>query len=340
LVRLRHVSRLEPGLSRRRCGSGFVYHDAGGRRVVASAVLGRIRGLAIPPAWTDVWICRDENGHLQAVGTDVAGRRQYLYHERWRRRRDAEKFDSMLAFSARLPRLRRAVDRLVREDELSRERVLAFAVGLLDHGLFRIGGEEYAEGNGTHGLTTLERADVELDGDGVLLFDYVGKGGKRHRQEVADAHLLQVGVELKRARRRDPRFLAYRNGRGWKTVSSDDVNSFLKELAGDQFSAKDFRTWHATVLAAIEIAAAGEPRSAAATKRAINDVLGTVAESLGNTPAVCRASYVDPRVFDAFRSGDTVAAALGRLNVRPDRPLSRSKQEAIERAVRRLIRAH
>ena len=149
-----------------------------------------------------------------------------------------------------------------------------------------------------------------------------------------------MGAQLKLARRRDARFLAYRNGRGWVSVSSADVNAFLKEHAGEQFSAKDFRTWHATVLAAVEIAAADEPRSATAEKRAINKALGAVAESLGNTPAVCRASYVDPRVFDAYRSGDTVAPAIARLHVRPDRPLSRSKQEALEDAVRRLIRAH
>jgi len=277
MARLRHVSSSEPGLSRRRRGSGFVYLDEGGRRVADSAVLDRIRQLAIPPAWTDVWICRDENGHLQAVGTDAAGRRQYLYHERWRRRRDAEKFESMLSFSEKLPRLRRTVDSLVRGGELSRERVLAFAVGLLDHGLFRIGSAVYAEDNGSHGLTTLERADVELDGDGVLLFDYIGKGGKRHRQKVIDRDLRSVGAELKHARRRDPRFLAYRNGRGWVSVSSDDVNAFLKELAGEQYSAKDFRTWHATVLAAVDLAATDTPRSGAAEKRAINDALGRVA---------------------------------------------------------------
>jgi DNA topoisomerase IB len=316
-----------------------MYVDRRGRRVRTRAVLERIRELAIPPAWTDVWICADENGHLQATGTDAAGRRQYLYHDRWRRRRDAEKFESMLAFSTRLPRVRREVDRLVRADELSRERVLAFAVGLLDHGLFRIGSDEYAEGNGTHGLTTLERSDVELDGDGVLFFDYVGKGGKRHSQEIVDRSLYRVGTELKATRRRDPRFLAYRNGHGWATVHADDVNEFLKELAGEEFSAKDFRTWHATVLAAVEIAAAQTPASARAEKRAVSAALDVVSESLGNTPAVCRTSYVDPRVFDAYRSGSTVAPALERLHLRPDRPLSRTKQEAVERAVRRLLRS-
>jgi DNA topoisomerase IB len=339
LTRLRHVSSSEPGLSRRRSGRGFVYLDRRGRQVRRPAVVERIRGLAIPPAWTDVWICADEDGHLQAMGTDVAGRRQYLYHQRWRDRRDAEKFESMLAFSARLPRLRRELDRLVRADELSRERVLAFAVGLLDHGLFRIGGDQYAEGNGTHGLTTLERSDVELDGDGVLSFDYVGKGGKRHRQEVVDRALYRVGTELKASRRRDPRFLAYRNGRGWATVHADDVNAFLKELAGEEFSAKDFRTWHATVLAALEMAAADTPDSARAEKRAVSAALDVVAESLGNTPAVCRSSYVDPRVFDAYRSGSTVAPAVERLRLQPGRPLSRTKQEAVERAVRRLLRS-
>lgn len=232
----------------------------------------------------------------------------------------------MLAFSTRLPLPRGAVDRLVRGDELSRERVLAFAIGLLDHGLFWIGGEEDAEGNGTHGLTTLERSDVELDGDGALLFDYVGKGGKRHRQEVADPQLAEVGADLRRTRRRDARFLAYRNGRGWETVSSEDVNGFLK--VGDQFSARGFRAWHAAVLAAVEIAAADEPRSRAAEKRVINNALGAVAESLGNTPRVCRASYVDPRVFDAFRAGDTVAPALAFAPSGLSRARSRKRSNA------------
>jgi len=198
---------------------------------------------------------------------------------------------------------------------------------------------EYAEGNGTHGLTTLERVHVQVDGDGILLFYHVGKGGKRHRQQVADRRLVEVGAELKRWRRGDARFLAYRSGCGWETVSSEDVNAFPKELAGEQFSATDFRTWHATVLGAVGVAAADEPCSGAAEKRTINDGLA-VAESLGNTPAVCRASHVDPRVFDAFRDGRHC-----RPGARAPQPVPQStpltlEQVAVERAVRRLMRAH
>jgi len=337
LARLRHVSSSEPGLGRRRCGAGFTYVDGEGGRVTDEAVLERIRALAIPPAWTDVWICRDDDGHLQAMGTDSAGRRQYLYHERWRARRDAQKFDSMLAFAARLPRLRRDIDALVRGKKLSRERVLAFAVGLLDHGLFRIGSEAYADENGTHGLTTLERRHVQLNGHATVLFDYTGKNSKRIRREVSDPDLFAVAAQLKELRRRDARFLAYRNGGGWESLSADDVNEFIKERMGGDFSAKDFRTWHATVLAALELAAAEPPRSAAAEKRAVSSTLKTVADSLGNTPAVSRASYVDPRVFDAYREGDTVAPTVARLRLDPDAPLSRKAQETIERAVRRLL---
>jgi len=277
-----------------------------------AATLERIRSLAIPPAWGDVWICPVANGHLQAVGTDAAGRRQYLYHPRWREHRDREKFADMLAFARTMPGMRRAIAAHLRREGPTRERVLAGAVALLDRGLFRIGGEAYAEENGSYGLATLERRHVRLGERGVLVFDYPAKTGRRRVQEVVDPALYRLASELKRARRRGSEFLAYRNGRGWVDVDSAAINAFVKELTGDGFSAKDFRTWHATVLAAASVARVGTRTSVRGRERAVREAICDVAESLGNTPAVCRASYVDPRVLDLYRAGATIDPALRR----------------------------
>ncbi|MGZ4337365.1 MAG: DNA topoisomerase IB [Gaiellaceae bacterium] len=324
MPRLRRADCSAPGLTRRRHGRGFGYVDEQGRSVRDPEVVERIRSLAIPPAWADVWICPDPNGHLQAVGRDQAGRRQYLYHPRWRTHRDRQKFDEMLAFAETLPSARRRVAGLLRRRGLTRERVLAFAFGLLDRGFFRIGGEEYAELNGSHGLATLERRHVRLEADGAIVFDYEGKTGRRQVQRVVDPALSRVAAELRRSRRRGTGFLAFRNGRGWVDVRSDDINAFVKELTSPEFSAKDFRTWHATVLAAVSLAASAEPARKAGRDRAIAAAVRDVAESLGNTPAVCRASYIDPRLFDHFRAGSTIAPSLGSRN-------------AIETAVRELL---
>ena len=332
--RLRRVSCESDGISRRRRGRGFEYLDARGRRLADEDTLERIRALAIPPAWTDVWICPDPDGHLQAVGTDVAGRRQYLYHPRWRARRDRQKFDRMLAFARALPRVRRAVGRDLAEDELTRERVLACAVRLLDRGLFRIGSEQYAEANGSFVLATLERRHVTLGRRSELVFDYTAKGGARRIQAVADPEVYEVIAELKRRRTGDSTLLAYRNGR-WSGLRSDDVNDYLKAAAGSEFTAKDFRTWHATVLAAVAVAVAPEPRSEAARKRTIAAAVADVAEHLGNTPAVCRASYIDPRVFDRYAEGATIACSLRSLD--GVESASPALQRRIERAVLALL---
>ncbi|HEX4519112.1 MAG TPA: hypothetical protein VH063_05975 [Gaiellaceae bacterium] len=336
MSRLRHVDCGGPGLTRRRFGRGFGYLDEHGNPIRDEEVVERITALAIPPAWRDVWICPYANGHLQAVGTDDAGRRQYLYHPRWREHRDREKFETMLAFGRGLPAVRGRVAKHLRRQGLSRERVLACAVGLLDQGLFRVGGEEYADENGSYGLATLERRHVTLD-HGAIVFDYEGKTGRRQVHRVSDPALYRVARELTRSRRRDPRFLAYRNGSGLVDVRSDEINAYVKELAGDEFSAKDFRTWHATVLAAVTLALAGEPPGATARKRALKDAICTVSDSLGNTPAVCRASYVDPRVIDRFAAGRTIADTLGRLAWRPDRPLSVARRNELEASVLELL---
>jgi DNA topoisomerase-1 len=314
MPRLRRSDCSTPGLRRRRRGRGFEYLDADGARVDDPETLERINALAIPPAWTDVWICPDPQGHLQATGVDAAGRKQYRYHDAWRARRDRQKFEEMLDFARALPRLRRRVARDLRagpeKSTLTRERVLACAARLLDRGFFRIGSESYAEGNGSYGLATIRKDHVRLDDDDVV-FDYPAKSGRRRVQAVADPDVRAVIAALKRRRGGPDELLAYRNGRGWVDVRSDDINDYLKATAGlATVSAKDFRTWNGTVLAAVALARReGEPSSKTARRRAIAAAVREVAAFLGNTPAVARSSYIDPRVFDRFLSGWTIAPA-------------------------------
>jgi len=313
-----------------------VYLDDRGDRITDPETIQRIKDLVIPPAWADVWICPTPIGHLQAVGTDAAGRRQYLYHPHWRTRRDQDKFDRMLEFARALPRLREVTSEHLAHDDLDRERVLACAVRLLDRGFFRIGSEAYAEDNGTFGLATMHRSHVTLRRDGIVEFDYPAKGGKQHVQSVVDPEVFEVVARLKR-RRGDPQLLAWRQGRRWIDVRSDDINAHIKDVAGEEYSAKDFRTWHGTVMAAVALAvAAPSARSRTAAKRAMVWAVKDVAQYLGNTPAVCRASYIDPRVFDRYRSGWTIAGALKELGrERYDEP---EVQALIEEAVGDLIR--
>ena len=308
-MRLRRVDCSEPGITRRRRGRGFEFLAADGTRVDDEETLSRIRELAIPPAWKDVWICMHPRGHLQATGVDAAGRKQYLYHADWRTRRDQQKFDEMLEFAEALPRLRRVVKRDLAQDELGRDRVLACAVRLLDLGMFRIGSEDYAEQNQSYGLATLLKEHVTVNGK-VIGFDYPGKSNQRRRHSVVDPQVVPVVAALKRRRGGSPELLAYRAGRRWVDVTSEDVNEYVKVATAGEFSAKDFRTWNGTVLAAValaEVAAAEMPKSKTARKRSINDAVKGVAFFLGNTPAVARASYIDPRVFDRFDSGWTIA---------------------------------
>ncbi|HEY1777567.1 MAG TPA: DNA topoisomerase IB [Solirubrobacteraceae bacterium] len=293
-------------------GRGFGYQDAGGDGISDPQTLARIRELAIPPAWRDVWICADPAGHLQATGVDAAGRKQYLYHAAWRQRRDREKFSRMLEFGAALPRLRRAVARDLRARGLGRERVLACAVRLIDVGLFRIGGEEYADEGGGLGLTTLSRRHVTVRG-GVMHFDYPAKSGVRRVQDVVDADCVRVIRALRDRSGRPAKLLAFKDGKRWVGARADDVNAYLKDQIGEDFSAKDFRTWNATVLAATMLASGDlAPASNNAGKRAIDATVRGVSDTLGNTTAVARRAYIDPRVFDRYRSGWTIAPALPR----------------------------
>jgi DNA topoisomerase I len=336
MVRTRRVDCAGPGIRRLRRGRGFAYVDVDGQPVSDPEVLARIRALVVPPAWRDVWICPIPNGHLQAVGTDAAGRRQYLYHQAWRTRRDQEKFDHMLEFARALPGLRERVAAHLAEEGLTRERVLACATRLLDRGFFRMGSEGYAEQNQTYGLATIHKRHVRLDGD-VIAFDYVSKGGKRRLQSVLDPAAREVVAALLRRRGGGPELLAFQRGRAWVDVRSEDVNAYIKEQTGGDFTAKDFRTWAATVLAAVALASSFRvARSRTARTRAVRRAVQEVAAYLGNTPAVCRASYIDPRLFDRYRSGLTVAAALERLG-EVDEPGEPAHQGAIEAAVLDLI---
>jgi DNA topoisomerase-1 len=311
--RLRRADCSSPGIARRRRGRGFEYLDEGGERVDDPEVLERIRELVIPPAWKDVWICPHPMGHIQAVGTDAAGRRQYLYHPQWRARRDQEKFDEMIKFARRLPHIRRVAAHHLQQSDVSRERVLACAVRLLDRGFFRVGTEEYAEQNETYGLATMLKSHVTLGDGWILTFDYVSKGGKQRVQSIVDPEVYAL-VELLKRRRDGRELLAYKRGRQWVDVKSPDINEYIKEVTGEDFTAKDFRTWNATVLAAVALAVSAPAASSrTARKRAMTRAVKEVAYYLGNTPAVCRASYIDPRVFDRFRDGVTIGGALEQL---------------------------
>jgi DNA topoisomerase IB len=335
VARLKRVDCSSPGCTRLPRGRGFEYLDAGGLRITDETELERIRALAIPPAWREVWISAHPMGHIQATGIDVAGRKQYRYHDAWREHRDREKFDSMLEFAAALPRLRRRVAKDLRRDDLSRERVLACATRLLDRGFFRIGSESYAEENDTYGLATIRKEQVTVNHEDAV-FDYSAKGGKRRVQRISDPELQPLLRTLRRRRSGGSELLAYKDGRAWRDVRSTDVNEYVREAAGDE----DFRTWNATVLAAIAVAVSGTAASGSKTarRRAVKRAVDEVAHHLGNTPTVARASYIDPRVFDRFDGGLTIGGVL------PDLASSASEgegwplvQRSVETAVIDLI---
>ena len=335
MPRLRRSDCSSPGILRRGRGRGFEYLDENGERIDDEEVLERIRELVIPPAWKDVWICPYPFGHIQAVGTDAAGRRQYLYHAQWRARRDQEKFDEMIRFARALPVIRRTAAKHLTQRGLTRERVLACSVRLLDRGFFRVGTEDYAEQNKTYGVATMQKRHVTLGPNGLLVFDYVAKSGKQRVQSVVDPPVYDVVKKLKK-RRGGRELLAFKDGRSWVDVRSDHINEYIKAVAGEDFSAKDFRTWHGTVLAAVGLAVSGGAAgSKTALERAISRTVKEVAYYLGNTPAVCRASYIDPRVFDRYRDGITIGGALDQLgDVDLGEPATRG---AIEEAVLDLL---
>lgn len=307
MVRLRRTRPGEPGIRRIRAGTGFRYADADGGRPDAE-LLARIEQLAIPPAWTDVWICAYPNGHIQATGTDAAGRKQYLYHPTWREQRDRLKFDRALALAESLPAARRGVTIDLRRDGLPRERVLAAAFRMLDTGHLRVGSERYALEHGSVGLSTLLGAHVAVEAKEVVRLTFPGKSGQEWESEVRDPGLAVVVALLKRRGPR-ARLLAWRDDAGAHPVDAVDINDDIRDRTGGDFTAKDFRTLHGTASAAVALARIGPKVSASAQDRAIASAVRTTAELLGNTPAVARGSYIDPRLLDLYRDGVTIDPA-------------------------------
>jgi DNA topoisomerase-1 len=339
VVRLRRVSTSGPGIHRVRSGEGFRYVDAAGQPVSDRSALERIEALVLPPAWDDVWICAVPNGHVQATGVDAKGRRQYRYHDAWRVQRDLAKHDRILDFAARLPAARERLREDLQGDRMTRTRVLACAVRLLDLGFFRIGGEQYASENQSYGLATLRKEHVKVLRCGEIELEFTGKSGKLWQRSLAEPEVCAVVTALKRRRSGGEELLAYRQeGSGtWIDVKSTDINGYLREVTGGDDSAKDFRTWSATVLAAIGLAVSTHAQSPTARKRAVTRVVKEVADKLGNTPAVCRSSYIDPRIIDLYDAGVTIAADLHALGEEASYG-SPAFQGAIEAAVLALLR--
>jgi DNA topoisomerase IB len=314
---------------------GFAYLDAGGAPITGQEALARIRALAIPPAWRDVWISPDPLGHLQAVGVDAAGRHQYLYHELWREHEDRLKFEHMERFARTLPGMRESLlATMAGRRELDRARVLACAIRLLDVGLFRIGSDVYEKEDGHLGLSTLARSNVTIAADGVV-FDYVAKEGVRQVHTVRDPPCVEIVSALKRRHGGGVHLLAFREARVWHAIHAHLINEHLKHLIGASFSAKNFRTWNGTLLAAVSVARhGGEADTEQARRRVIARAANEVAQALGNTPAVARSSYIDPRVFDRYRAGLTIAGELARIDAR----LNEEEQRAqVDRAVLDLL---
>lgn len=313
LVRVRPGE--DPGFRRVRSGSGFRYVDISGK-AAPPADRERIHDLVIPPAWEDVWIAVEPRAHIQAVGVDDAGRRQYLYHPRWRERRDRRKFSRALELASALPRARGRVTTALRRDELDRERVLAASFRLLDEGAPRIGSARYLEQHGSRGLTTLQRRDASVAAS-VITLSFPGKSGKRALIEIDDEDLAVVMSELTAGRPRSP-LLAYRRGNRRVPLTPADVNSHVRSLTGGVFTAKDFRTLRGTIMAAEALARIGTVDTAKDRKRAETLAVRATAEALGNTPAVARSSYIDPGVFKAYDRGELMA-----LDVSPESAIQR-----------------
>lgn len=318
---LRYVSDETPGITRQRSGTAFRYRHPDGRVVRERRTLARIRAIAIPPAWTEVWICSRDDGHVQATGRDARRRKQYRYHPRWREIRDETKYARLREFAAALPKLRAKVDRDLARSGLPRERVLAAVVRLLERTLMRVGNDEYARENGSFGLTTLRAKHVTVDGE-AMRFRFKGKSGKVHEIDAKDPRAARV---VRKCRRLPGQTLfGYLDDEGVdRTVGSGDVNEYLREATGSDFTAKDFRTWAGTVVAAIVLAAADPPASDAEAARGINEAIDEVAGALGNTRAIARTSYVHPEILEAYREG-TLMEAWGR-RTRRIRGLSRAE---------------
>ncbi len=307
LAKLRYVSDRDPGITRHRRGKDFSYRDPSGARLRDAEALARIKSLAVPPAWTEVWICPDPRGHLQATGRDARGRKQYRYHARWREVRDATKYEHMLTFGRALPRIRKRVEQDLALPGLPRDKVLAAVVKLMEHTFARVGNLEYERENGSFGLTTLRNRHVTVQGAKVEL-DFRAKHGLRHHSVVSDRKLARIlkncqdlpGAEL---------FQYLDEDGGRHSIDSEDVNAYLREISGADITAKDFRTWAASNLALVALASRGQEP---ATKKIVVEVVKCVAAQLGNTPAVCRKCYIHPALFESYAAG-TLQPVLVRL---------------------------
>ncbi|NIK58994.1 DNA topoisomerase IB [Kribbella shirazensis] len=332
-MRLRRSHPDQPGFSRRRRGRGFAYYDADGNLIEDTDVVERIRTLAIPPAWKDVWISPFPNGHIQAVGTDQAGRRQYLYHDDWRTTQDADRHDRVRQLARKLPAFREALDADLDRRGLDRRKVLAVALRMLDYGVFRTGNTQYAEENGSRGAATLLRRDVRVS-RGRLVFDFVAKGGQRRTIELDDDELVAAVRSLKRGRHGNSRLLVYRDEDGYHEIDAGMINERFHELVGDDFTVKDLRTWTATVHAALDLAEADPPTTKRALDEAVKDMLEEVSDHLGNTPAVARSSYVDPRVVEQYEHGHTIADTVDRAG---DDLGDEATRARLERSVNKIL---
>lgn len=301
-VRLRRSDTSAPGITRRRHGKGYAFRYPDGEKVTDAVELERLRGLAVPPAWTEVWICPYANGHIQATGVDDAGRKQYIYHERWREKQAEKKFDHVLDVGDALPTARPKITRLLQRKGTDLDTACAVAFRLFDTTGIRVGNEGYAEANDSYGLTTMLIRHVRVEGD-TLILEFPAKSGQRAHLETRDADLVAAMAPML-ARSRDDVALAHHRDDGWHSVSSDQVNDFLREITGVDMTAKDFRTWHATVIAARELARRFEPEATERDRKwAVKEAVEAVAAHLQNTPTIARNSYVDPRVIDLFEEG-------------------------------------
>ncbi len=304
MTRLRHSNTNGRGYHRVRAGRGFTYRDPQGNTVDDPALRERFDELVIPPAWTDVWISPYENGHILATGMDAAGRRQYMYHPGWRQRMDKVKFDRSLALAETLPVARRGVTMDLRRKDVDKLRALAAAFRMLDQGSLRVGSERYATEHGSRGLSTLLCAHETVDGDDIIL-DFPGKSHKEWSSTIRDHDLAVVIVELKE-RGPNARLLAFRHEDDWRPLTPEEINDYVRERTGGEFSAKDFRTLHGTAAAALDLARTGPQATVVARKRAVTHAVVAASEVLGNTPTVARKSYVDPRLIDCYQHGETV----------------------------------
>ena len=328
---LRYVSDMQPGIRRKKSGKGFTYTGPDGKRIRDSTELARIRSLAIPPAYTDAWICPNPNGHIQATGRDARGRKQYRYHPRWREVRDETKFGRMLVFSEALPKIRERLEGDLSRPGLSREKVLATVVRLLERTCIRVGNDEYAKANRSYGLTTLQDRHVEISGSN-LRFEFRGKSGKTHKVSVSDRRLARI-VQRCQALPGEDLFQYIDDEEVRQTIGSGDVNDYIREISGQEFTAKDFRTWAGTLLAVAALTELGKWSTQRQAKSNVLRAIDQVAEQLNNTRAVCRKYYVHPAVFDSYLAGTMLEALQNGT-----KPSAKSDLDGEEASVVRLLR--